>query len=90
MPSWELIYEEVEDKLHDEKYYEFKEKEFENKLKDIGVVYFKDGESECDVLLRYNLPIKRINNKEWINQFCDIIKEYKTSFNEEMKLIYGV
>lgn len=89
MPSWREIYKEINEKLHDEAYYIKQEDKFKHDLVNIGVVYTGILLDEYDDLLSYILPVDKINDEEWVNQFCKIIKEYKTSFNEEMKLIYG-
>ena len=89
MPSWREIYKEINEKLHDKAYYIKQENKFKHDLVNIGVVYVEILLDEYDDLLSYNLPIDEINNEQWVNQFCKIIKEYKASFNEEMKLIYG-
>ena len=89
MPSWREIYKEINEKLHDEAYYIKQENKFKHDLVNIGVVYVEILLDEYDNLLSYNLPIDEINNEQWVEKFNKIIKEYKASFNEEMKLIYG-
>lgn len=88
MPNWKLIFDEIGGRLHFKDYYMTKEREFEKKLSSIGVIYNKEGQDEYDNLLSYKLPINKINDEQWVEEFIKIIDEYKTSFEEEMNLIY--
>lgn len=89
MPSWRIIYDSIGNKLHVKSYYQEKYDKFTKDLMSINVHYNKKFLDEYDDLLSYNLPVDKINDEEWANKFCEIIKEYKTSFDEEIKLIYG-
>lgn len=61
---------------------------FEKDLKEIGVTFYEECDEGYDVLMVYSLPIDKILNEDFIEQFTKILKNYGDSFNEELKLLY--
>lgn len=75
------------DVLKTESEYKERYSNLNKRLNDIGVTFKEDCICEYEALLIYSMPIEKLLDEDFINEFTKIIKDYNKEFEAELAMI---